>query len=175
MLYSKSVVGFTKRIEQWAAEQRVIATEVGRGLSVFAFNNVLQHTAQFSGDMAANWKYQIGSINSDFQSNVVNPLIRAQKAPPFIMGDETAINYAKMDNSGKDASFTLHSTVYISNTAWHDSFYAWKVEKGTIKFRQGNKGSPVGRTVLKVGARFGGPLSPFNVTALRKLSIGVGV
>ena len=175
MLYSKNVGDFTKDIEKWAANQRVIATEVGRGLSVFAFNNLLQNTAQFSGDMAANWKYQIGSINYEFQSDVINPLIRAGKAISFIMGDETAINYAKMENSGKDAAFTLQTPVYISNSAAHDSFYAWKVEKGTIKFRQGNKGSPVGKTILKVGASFGGPMSPFNVTILRKLSIGVGV
>ena len=165
---------FTKDIRKWAEQQRTLATEVGRGLSVFAFNTVAAHTAQYSGDMAANWKYQIGSVNREFREDVIDPLIRSGEAPPLIMGDKRAINYAKLENSGNDSSFTLPSPVYISNSASHDSFYAWKVEKSTIKFREGNKGSPIGYTVMKIAARFAGPLSPFNAAALRKLRIGIG-
>ena len=91
------------------------------------------------------------------------------------MGDIEAVSYAYSHNAGKEDKFlTLGPTIYISNSAEHTEFYAWKIENDQIKFRDGNEGHPVAKTTGLISAMYGGVLTPIKIAALLATKIGRG-
>jgi hypothetical protein len=147
-------------LDAWLMAVEEMATEVGRGLSVAAFNYALEIGPQYSGDFVANLRY---SINVEDKTFDVGRFEIKRTARPEgygvmdiakIAGDPEAIGYARMYNAGRAAGFKLGDTVYISSSAEHDEPYAIKIENNEIKFRPGNHGQTFGYTALDIGMRY---------------------
>ena len=185
---------FFAAIRKWEAEQKIAVAEVARGLSAEAFNYIVKISPQYSGDFAANWKYNMGSVDSNFKSGLFQfqsggerLIYRSKKRGDTVItrhksaktsirrqGHPEAVNYAYISNSGKDAGFNLTSKAYISNSAVHSEPYAWDIENGTIKFREGtgNHGHIRAETMAHLVAKFG-VISQAAAKVLQHTSVGV--
>jgi hypothetical protein len=187
MLFATNLDPFFDSIQAWVVTQRLVATHVARGLSVEAFNHLPTVSAQYSGDFAANWRYKVGAVDTSFtpdalpKSTLRRHYSNRKKDGAHItsfysdrkMGSQEAIVYAYGHNAGKEgAVVALGPSIYISNSAKHDEFYAWKIENNEIKFRDGNEGSPVAKTYGLMAARFGGVLTPEKIALLISVKIG---
>ena len=166
---------FFAAIRKWEAEQKIAVAEVARGLSAEAFNYIVKISPQYSGDFAANWKYNLGSEDKNFDE--VFSLKHDFGGYPYStkgQGDPTAVNYAYISNSGKDAGFNLTSKAYISNSAVHSEPYAWDIENGVIKFRKdvGNHGHIRAETMAHLVAKFG-VISQAAAKVLQHTRVGV--
>lgn len=157
MLEIRNLEEVFKQLDRWEAEVKQMAEGVARGLSILVFKGVLQRSAQYSGDFAGNWRYRVGSIDHSFtpdifpvSDNIPGGVARLMHLKPSVLrteGHSQAISYAMSQNTGKAAQYKLGSVAYISNSAEHDEPYAWLIEGGKIKFREGNSGAPVARTL----------------------------
>lgn len=166
------------QITRWEAYIYELTRQAARGLAVTIFKGAVERSAQYSGDFAANWKYQVGAPDPSFQENAITQKFRGwggdlSKGPPEmqprIMGDPEAVGYAFAANRGRDADFALGDTIFISNNAVHDEPYAWKIEANRIKFRDGNEGEPIRRTLDE--ERVGGMIDAQQAARLRKARI----
>ncbi|OFV49700.1 MULTISPECIES: hypothetical protein [Oligella] len=146
---------FEHEMNKWIKESELEATEVARGLAVTGFNQILERSAQRSGDFAANWQFSINAVNYTFKNLKLLP----EGASPddwFIMGDKPAINYAKQNNKGRDRGYKLGDTFYVSNSATNaGNDYAVWIEEGSINFREGNLGMPVASAMIYIGSLYG--------------------
>lgn len=145
-----------KSMMKWIKESTQEAAEVANGLTVTAFVQILEHSAQQTGDFAGNWQYSINSVNYEFKELG----LAEEEADWFIMGDTPAIIHAMQNNHGRDRGFKLGDTFHIANSAKggiHGDAYAHKIESGAIKFRSGNMGMPVANAALYLGAFYGRP------------------
>jgi len=188
MLVAPNLAPFFASIQAWVISERAVATQVAKGLSAAAFNELPTVSAQYSGDFAANWRYDVGKVDTSFTPNALPKSQRRQKytykdeggrhAAHYAdrkMGDIEAVSYAYSHNAGKEDKFvTLGPTIYISNSAEHTEFYAWKIENDQIKFREGNEGHPVAKTTGLISAMYGGVLTPIKIAALLATKIGRG-
>lgn len=136
-----------KQLEDWESAVYVMATEVFRGISVRMFHTALEHSPQFSGDFAANWRYSLKQPDVSFDANLFS--LPTQKNDPgeygrrnvvaFHRGSQQAIQHAKTYNAGREMSFKLGDDIFISNSAVHDDPYAKMIWEGKIKFREVNQ------------------------------------
>ena len=140
---------FKAAIDAWLLDSRKLAVGVARGISIHMLEYASMFSPQFSGDMAGNWKYSVGTPDKSFEEL---GLMEGQK-DAFIMGRIPAINHTLQDNVGRDKEFnTLGQVAYISNTAYHDKHYAWLIENDQIKFRDGNVGHVAQRVMSAIQA-----------------------
>lgn len=146
---------FTRAINKWIDEATKEAADVARGLAVVGFNQVLEQSAQRSGNFAGNWQFSINQVNYDFKD--LGLLSKdADELDWYIMGDLPAINYAISNNKGRDKGYVLGDTFYISNSAHEGADnYAIRIEKGEIEFRPGNMGMPAASAALYLSAYYG--------------------
>ncbi len=143
---------FKAAIDAWLLSSSKLAVGVARGISIEMLEYAATFSPQFSGDMAGNWKYKVGSPDTSF--NELDLLDQAHtETNSFIMGMMPAINHTMQDNVGKDKAFnTLGQVAYISNTARHEDYYAVMVDNNEIKFRDGNVGHVAQRTMSAIQA-----------------------
>jgi len=168
MFVLKNVAQVSKQIDAWEQLIYQITRETAIGYSVRAFKLVLTKSAQYSGDFAANWKYSVGSVDTSFQAGVMGtkfggkPGVRASQ-----MGNPKAITYAINANKGRTSAFALGDEIFISNSAEHTEPYAWKIENKQIRFRPGNKGAPMARTLAEMRSLYQ-KITPAQASRLRK-------
>ena len=143
---------FDAQVEAWFAAVEKAAAEAAVGLAREAFEQIIENGPQNSGDFVAQTKVSVGAPApvSDFK-----PFQLHNKASdPFQMGDSPAMEYAK--SHAVWPTIKLGQTVFISSSAKHDEFYAWKIEKGQIKLRPENAGAVAiyARAARHVGHRY---------------------
>lgn len=150
------------QIDQWERDVNAMVEGVARGLSIELFRGVVERSAQYSGDFAANWKYSIGSPDYSFKPDVfgsgvvVGQYGRISRSPGNrLEGHGEAVAYANSQNRGRSSNYKLGQTIFVSNSAAHDEPYAVKIEDNLIKFRDGNRGAPGQRTLDNLLAQYG--------------------
>lgn len=123
--------------------------DISNGVAVTLFYQLLQNSPQFSGDFAANWRYSINSPDTTFESTAEDwkEKVADNSFQAFKAGYEEAISKAVARNKGKDTGYVLGDTFFLSNSAVHDEPYALKIEQGEIKFREGNQGYVMARSI----------------------------
>lgn len=152
-------------LDRWLVELEGLTAQVTVGLSVVLFDALLENSAQYSGDYAANWKYRVGSIDTSFTPNALGrqELLPEKGARPAgwsrpehrkIMGDDEAIQYARAQAAGKASSYQFGDVIYLSNSAVHDEPYAFLIEGNKIKFRAGNQGETYKRAADMLAAKY---------------------
>lgn len=181
---------FTKQVESWFSDVEALAVGVARGLSVELFHRALEYSPQFSGDFAANWRYAVDRIDTTFRpldaipSSTAVPFGRSEHGwlPRMVldddgsrrMGSPEAIEEGRRRNAGKERSLvSLGQTAYISNTSWHDEYYAMLIENNQIRFRPGNVGGTGKRAMNAVSVQYGKVLGRAEALELRLKTIGV--
>lgn len=144
---------FIAELENWVGECRVLTSQVARGIAAHGLTFVLDHSAQFSGDFAANWNLSVGAPNYAFTENPFSR--KPDSVTSRVMGDPEAIQYAKARAQGVLDRAVAGDDIYISNGAVHEEPYAWLIEDNQIKFRSGNSGKPIGKYVAIFQALYG--------------------
>jgi hypothetical protein len=152
-----------EEIDSWLLAVTQELEDTARGLGAQALRTLALYSAQYSGDFAANWKV---SINNEppppFEEGVIHSRLDPTyygskdtgKFTPSIMGDPAAISHTLEQAAGRMSRFKLGDTIWLSNSARHDELYAWKIENNEIKFRPGNKGEPVRRTLEEMRTNY---------------------
>lgn len=168
--------------EQAFAELEQECTLIIRGLSVLAWNQILQRTPQFAGGMAASWSYSLNTPQFYDRSNMVDPSLigaglhngRWEVTNPLRKGHPAAIEIANDDNVGSELPFKLGDTIYIANGVDHgEGPYSADVESGGVRLRAVNlPGAPVQRTMSQIEARWETDMSPQTADMLKQLRIG---
>jgi hypothetical protein len=172
---------FFASIDRWIDDAEKLTVAVARGLSSELFNYAVRLSPQYSGDFAGNWKYAVGSVDASFEPLGLRGARRSvgrgediwakPTTEPFIQGDAPAINAAISLNAGNDLDFQrLGQIAYVSNSAAHTDFYAWKIENNQINFRAGNTGATGQRAMAAVRSLFVGPLGIISRSAAVNLS-----
>lgn len=157
---------FVESCDRWLEKTTDTVMHVANGITVELFEQVLETSPQFSGDFAANWQYSINQVNTTFTE------LNLQDDPDqgsFSAGDRTAINYAKVMNKGRDSSYRLGDTFFVSNSAKHDEPYAILIENNQINFRRwaGNRGETINHAVRTVMPRYD-HISPMQARRLAR-------
>lgn len=133
---------FIGELENWVRDVRVVVAQVHRGIAAYAFNYVLDHSAQFSGDFCRNWNLSIGAPNYAYVDTTQNT--KVPEIVQRVLGDAEAIQAAKAKAAGVLDRSVVGDTIFLANGSTHDEPYAWLIEENQIKFRPGNYGRPVG-------------------------------
>lgn len=146
MFEIKNVDELLAQITQWEKDITAMVEGVGRGLSIVMFRGVVERSAQYSGDFAANWKYSVGQPDLSFEAGLLGeptPVTGdygiAESGSNRFEGSRQAIEKARELNAGRPEQFKLGETAFISNSAKHDEPYAMKIWKDQIQFREGNQ------------------------------------
>lgn len=152
---------FDAEVQLWFSRLEEAAAEAAVGLAQEAFETILDHSPQYSGDFVANWK--VGTtVTDEFQEGALGGTTVYGK------GSSPAKLYASSRASWPN--ITLGQSVYLFNNAHHDEPYAWKIENGEIAFRDVNQGAdhPVRYAALSVGFKYT-TIGPVQFDFLRKI------
>ena len=163
MLELRGLSEFNQQVQQWFDAVQVETARASVGLAKSLFKQLLQGSPQFSGDFAANWKVEYGSITPSFDEDVVAVQKITDKGfriEPFTRGSSPAIRYA--ESMAKWRPMRLGESIYLHNSAMHlddfnnPDYYGWKIENGEIKFRPGNRGADavMRRSLIHVSNRY---------------------
>lgn len=150
-------------LDEAFAELEQDCTDIVRGMTVWAWNNILQQTPQWSGALVVSWSYSL---------NAPHYVDRSEDLPPAEGGNEgfdedgqffindfmghhkgysPNIAFANTFNAGNDLRFKLGDTVYISNGRESEDDYAEAIEGqdyGVVRLRSVNMpGRMAGRTL----------------------------
>lgn len=134
-------------IDLWLKEVEAEIVGIANGLAYQALITVEHHSAQFSGDFAANWNLSVNIPDTSFQAGIFPGHQWPTGHDPFIMGDAPAMQYAYDAARGKLSGMKLGDTIWLTNAASHQEAYAEKIEAGRVNFRRGNDGMPIFHTV----------------------------
>ena len=155
--------------------------DIIRGLSVRTFNSILSRTPQYLGRMTASWTYSLGRPEFVDRSELVKPpsvrgpsgFIDYGEFKGLYRGHPFAISLANAASAGKDRSFKLGMTIYISNGVNHgEGSYSQGVEDGDVILRAQNRpGAPVSRTLDYINAYYQ-DITPAKARTLKSLRIG---
>lgn len=137
---------FIGSLDTWIEKVQDETMHVANGIVATIFHDILQRSAQSSGDFAGNWQYSINYVNTTF--NELN--LRDQGKPLFKVGDHQAITYAKAMNRGRDKGYKIGDTFYLSNSAEHEEPYAMKIERNQIDFRYPNQGETRAKAIKNI-------------------------
>ena len=147
-----NLTAFDANVQAWFAAVEKATAEAAVGVAREAFEQIIETGPQYSGDFVANTKVSVGAPAplSAFQPFVLHDSTH----DPFKMGDSPAMEYAK--SHAVWPTIKLGQTVFVSSSAKHDEFYAWKIEKGQIKLRPENAGAVAiyARAARHVGNRY---------------------
>lgn len=135
----------------WFAAVRNATEKAATGMARLAFKRVLYTSPQYSGSFVANWKLNVGSPDTSWDTD---PLGTKGDDPFYMMGSSPAIQHALTSQTGKLSGFKLGETIHISNSttgftpiskggfeASVISPLAVKIEEGKIKLRDVNVGA----------------------------------
>ena len=141
---------FDAKVMAWFAAVERATAEVAVGVAKRTFEQIIKTGPQFSGDFVANTKVSVGAPDTTFTPFVLHDSTRN----PFQMWDSPAMDYAR--NHANWPKLTLGQTIYISSSAKHDEFYAWRIESGQIKLRPENAGAYAiyNRAIRQVSNRY---------------------
>ena len=155
---------FDAKVMAWFAAVEKATAEAAVGVAQEAFEQIIATGPQYSGDFVANTKVSVGSPDATFTPFVLHDTT----SDPFKMGDSPAMEYAR--SHANWPKLTLGQTIYISSSAKHDEFYAWKIENKEIKLRPENAGAYAiyGRAIRYVGHRYN-HIGKVQMDWLRKL------
>jgi hypothetical protein len=113
---------------------------------------VAEHSPQYTGDFAANWKIRVNGVEAPFTPHV---FFRKGARNPVSQGDTPAIEYAVAAGAPLIEKITIHDTVTIENPAHRMEYnYAWAIENGKIHHRPENYEG--GRVIARYLAAFKG-------------------
>lgn len=166
MIELLNLAKFDATVQGWFSAVRTAAAEAAVGLAHEAFEEILDHSPQYSGDFVANWR--VGTQTTDeFTSGAVSG---GSLMPIYGKGDEPAKVYAR--SHAQWPKLTLGQSLYLYNSARHDEPYAWKIESGDIVFRPINEGSdhPVHLAALMTAFNFN-QIGPVQLDGLRKFGV----
>jgi len=144
----KGLPEFNAAVKGWFAQVEREAAKAATGLAKQVFEKVLIESPQFRGDFVANWKVSIGAPApaSEFKPGVIPRKYGEHRGSdwlgtftPYKRGDPEGMNYARANATW--SPIRLGQSIFISNSAEHDEYYAWKIEEGSIKFRPVNAGA----------------------------------
>ena len=155
------------------AELEAECANVVRGMTVEIFLHTLEYSPQFFGRYASSWSYKIGS--PEFWSNPEFDYEAEDQGYAMIYkkGDTPALESAVRHNVGRDSSFKLGDTVYISNGVDHgQGSYAQSIEDGGIALRAVNQpGRPLGRAIDRAATWFANDVNVKHAAELKALKI----
>lgn len=162
MIEVKNSGDFIKALDDWEGAIIDMTWRAVQGLAKELLITLVNNSAQFSGDFAANWNYSVGVPNYTFRENIFGGRYLQVEVGQYgrpvgvtsklIMGHQAALKEALARVKG--SSFQLGQTIYLTNSAAHDDAYADMIENGTIKFRSGNIGQPVARSLATVSGKY---------------------
>ena len=163
-----NLTAFDAKVQAWFAAVEKATAEAAVGVAREAFEQIIETGPQYSGDFVANTKVSVGAPAplSAFQPFVLHDSTH----DPFKMGDSPALEYAR--SRADWPNLTLGQTIYISSSAKHDEFYAWKIEDGAIKLRPENAGAFAiyNRAIRYVGHRYN-HIGKVQINILRSLGV----
>lgn len=152
--FKNQVSGFFNRLRREAQSAAV-------GLAETALNEILYQSPQYSGQFVANWQltpYAPSFVAYEdplkFYQKEANASLRGEDVEPYEKGDEEAIQFAKMHavkGAARARSAPLGTSIFLSNSSYHEEAYAWKIENGQIDFRPVN---PNADRVVQRGAYY---------------------
>lgn len=158
--------------------------EVVRGMSIEAWQFVLNQTPQYYGRLAASWTYSVGQprfvdrsaaamLNTEMPADFITDPDEGDVFSGRRKGDEAAIGIANFASAGNEMSFTLGATIFFSNGANHgEGPYAADVESGSIRLRAVNQpGKMASRALDMLAARYGNQVSAGKAGTLRLMRI----
>ena len=173
----KNLAGFDSVVQAWFAAVEEAAADAAVGIAKRVFDKVLIESPQYSGDFAANWKVSVNAPDTTFTIGVIRPRVAKyadgdgiKNTKPFGRGDPEAIAYAKAHADW--SKIKLGDVIYISNSASHEEDYAFKIEKGEIKFRPVNQGAgAVARRSLEFVAHRYPQIDRGQLAVLRRIGV----
>jgi hypothetical protein len=113
---------------------------------------VAEHSPQYSGDFAANWKICVNGVEASFTPQI---FFRKGAGEPFRQGDAPAIQHALAAGVPLLARITIYDKVSIRNSAHRGEYiYSWAIENEMIQFRPENYEG--GRVIARYLAAFKG-------------------
>lgn len=132
----------------WMKQVEKTAMRAAAGLASEALKEMLVKGPQYTGDFVSSWTVSFDTPAQFFrpwpQGAAVRAGLRADNSnvEPYAQGDIPAIEYALARATPRFAAAALRplgTTIYLSNNAVHDEYYAWKIENNQINFRPQNK------------------------------------
>jgi hypothetical protein len=175
-------------LEEAFSELEQDCTDIVRGMTVWAWNTVLQQTPQWSGAMAVSWSYSLNSPHyEDRTHEAVNDTVEVDgKEMPLHQGREYSllhkgympnIEVANAHSAGNDLPFRLGDTVYISNGVQSEDDYAQAIEDknySVVNLRSANRpGAMMGRTLDRMQSMWNANgVTPNAAQNLKLLKIG---
>lgn len=148
-----AVVGanaFEASLDAWLDACEELVAHAARGIAVDAFHQMLRISPQFSGDFVANWNVSVDAPDESFTPWGSIGHGRPGFVNVRVGGDPAAIGEAVTRNLGRASAFALGQSIYITNASHHDEFYAGLIEDNQIRFRPGNAGAVIARTVADI-------------------------
>jgi hypothetical protein len=160
-------------------------TDVVRGVTVEAWNLVLQQTPQFYGRAVASWTYSIGT--PAFVDRSAAALMLEAHADTFRTdpdegdvfmgkrkGDPAAIGIANFASAGHELPYRLGDTIFFGNGVDHgEGSYANDLELPSIYLRPVNQpGRMVRRSFDRLAARYGNGITAQRAEVLKTMRIG---
>ena len=148
------------KVKAWFGAVEDAARDAVVGLAKEVLDNALINSPQYSGDYTASWRVTSKVIDYTYEKDAIPGAARWNQGSggpePFGRGDQQAIDFALKHNAMVWPTIKLGQTVFISSSAKHDEFYAWKIEKGQIKLRPENAGAVAiyARAARHVGHRY---------------------
>lgn len=134
---------FDAKVKGWFAAVGQAVQEAAGGLAQEALFEIVDESPQFSGDFVSGWEASYDTPSQLWRpAHFINrAMVDSGIVEPYQRGDPNAIEYAlakagpRIDAARKRK---LGTSIYLSNSAHHDEYYAWKIENGEIDFRPEN-------------------------------------
>lgn len=182
MIEIKNLGEVVDEIDKWLVDCEKLTTRVAKGIAVQIFSDVIYRSVQYSGDFAANWKFKVGSIDTTFEVDIFKNKTfykfgKGETEGKFeatvnveTYGDTSqAPRYAARKNAGRDSSFKLGDTIYLSNSSTHDHAYAPGIETGETYLRNPNNRAPLEKAREAVLGK-GSGLALIDASNVKKMS-----
>lgn len=149
---------FDRATEAWLEGVEKEITLIAKGLAAAGLRYLLENSAQYSGDFAANWNVSHTSPNTSFREGIFPgqafPMRGANRA--YVMGSAPAMRHAWENAKGKLSGYELGMPIFVANGVAHKGqAYGWMIEGNLIKFRPGNEGTPLLKTMMHLQSRYG--------------------
>lgn len=165
----KNVEQVRSQVDRWLAKVRKEAEDTARGLGSELVTRLIQSSPQWSGDFASNWRYSLNTVDMSYDTGDIAP--RSDQVQPWQQFDRPAVQLGLMKNRGKDASFKLGDTIFISNSSTHDNVYAKAVFDGSVKLRDVNRKVLLTDVVAEFNREYGAKLDNLTASQLRRKRI----
>jgi hypothetical protein len=122
VLELENLAEFSEGIDRWIGACEDLADGAFRGLAIQAFKYVVQGTPQWTGNLAASWRFSIGSPSSGYDETVFKEVVAdfpggATASFSRLSPNPAAIHYAYALAQPAVSLMRLGAEVYITNNA----------------------------------------------------------